>query len=99
MQIVPNSEVTIGDTIEFKFNDDTYESIITNSPDDNSFRVCLRCPAEITFISLESVQEYKRIKEGPWHKLICGEGMDRPLSYEGKLTTNATDVVNIKDLK
>ena len=100
IQVVPNSEVTVGDTIEFKFNNETYKSIITNSPNDNRLRVCMRGYSEITFINLDSVQSYKRIEEGPWHKLICGDNpIDKPISYdEVKLTTNAKGITNIKDL-
>lgn len=99
MQIVPNSEVTVGDTIEFKYNDSTYESIITNSPNDNNLKVCIREESEI-YIDLSSVQSFKRIKLGPWHKYICGDNpIDTYTPCEGVLSTNAIEFVEIRDLK
>lgn len=71
MQVVPNSEVTIGDTIEFVYNGKKYTSIVTNSAVDNSFLVWIEENGQFVDISMENISERKRLKEGPWHKIIC----------------------------
>lgn len=71
MQIVPNSEVTIGDTIEFVYNGKKYTSIVTNSAVDNNLIVWIEENGNFTDISMDNISEMKRLKKGPWHRFIC----------------------------
>ena len=67
MQVVPNSEMTIGDTVEFEFNGNKYQSKITNSNVDNNLIVWV----DEFSIALDNIKNPKRIKCGPWHDMIC----------------------------
>lgn len=92
MQVVPNSEMTIGDTVEFEFNGNKYQSKITNSNVDNNLIVWV----DEFSIALDNVDNPRRIKSGPWHKFICDDTI--PPKCESVLTTNATSIVSIKGL-
>lgn len=71
MQVVPNSEMTIGDTIEFVYNGKKYTSIVTNSAVDNNLLVWIEENGQFVDISIENISERKRLKKGPWHDRIC----------------------------
>jgi len=67
MQVVPNLEMTIGDTVEFELNGNIYQSKITNSCVDNNLIVWV----DEFSIALDNVKNPKCIKCGPWHDIIC----------------------------
>lgn len=93
MQVVPNSEMTVGDTVEFELNGNTFQSKITNSSVDNNLIVWV----DEFSIALDNVKNVKRIKCGPWHKFICDDTIP-PKCEEVVLTTNAKGFVSVKGM-
>lgn len=90
MQVVPNSEMTVGDTVEFELNGNTFQSKITNSSVDNNLIVWV----DEFSIALDNVKNVKRIKCGPWHDLICTlEKVNEP-----KIIAFETNDIGVKGL-
>lgn len=80
MQVVPDSEITVGDKIEFAFNGRKYQSIITNSSVDNNLIVWIKGEDELIDIALNNVSDIKRLEKGPWHNIVCK--LDDPIITE-----------------